>query len=213
MKAFGRAWMVAVSLGPALALAQGIEVEIDERTQPVEVTVETRPERRWSVSGQAGILAFAGEAARLTTPGPLYGVAVGVEFTPGVNLEFGYQGSTYNTEAGPAGGDSGIVQNGGQAMLNLGPEIEDFFPFAQFGIQVSRLNVLRNVQEVRDATVAWLPMGVGMMYTIPSDNPADINVGARGTYNFTLDSGAFPTVSEPGAANQFTASALVGGRF
>ncbi len=213
MTAIGRAWIVAACLGPAIALAQDVEVEVDEQGRPVGVVAERR-DRDWTVAGQAGVLAFTGEAARLTTPGPLYGVALGVDVTGGVNFELGYQGSTYKTEAAATGGESGIVQNGAQALVSLGPELENnFFPFAQFGFQVSRLNVLRNVEEVRDATMVWLPMGVGVSYSIPSESAAEISVGARGTYNFTLDSGAFPTVAEPAAANQLTSSLLVGGRF
>ncbi|MGA9523085.1 MAG: hypothetical protein WBV82_16575 [Myxococcaceae bacterium] len=213
MGAFARVWMAAVCLSPAAVLAQGVQIEVEEEEEETTVVTVERRDRDWTVMGQAGVLAFVGEAARLTSPGPLYGIGFGAELEQGINLELAYQGSTYRTEAGAAGGESGIVQNGGQVAINLGPEFDNVYPFAQFGIQVSRLNVLRPTEAVRDATMTWLPMGVGLSFSIPSDSPADINIGARGTYNFTLDAGAFPTVTEPGAANQLAGSFLVGGRF
>ena len=53
MTAFGRAWMVAACLAPAIALSQGVQVEVDEQGRPVGVATQRR-DRNWTVSGQAG---------------------------------------------------------------------------------------------------------------------------------------------------------------
>ncbi len=173
-----------------------------------------RDDRGIVVMGQAGVLTYTGEAASVTRPGSTYGVAVGLDLTRGITTELGYLGASYRTESD--NGSVGMTENGAQALVQLGPQQRDFHPFAMFGLQLSRVNALERGDvspEVRDATHLKLPMGAGINYTVPSDADAEITVGARAAYNFTLDAGAFPTLNEPAAANQFTGMAVVGGRF
>ena len=195
-----------------------IQNQSDATTQADEseskARASDRDDRGIVVMGQAGVLTYTGEAASVTRPGSTYGVAVGLDLTRGITTELGYLGASYRTESD--NGSVGMTENGAQALVQLGPQQRDFHPFAMFGLQLSRVNALERGDvspEVRDATHLKLPMGAGINYTVPSDADAEITVGARAAYNFTLDAGAFPTLNEPAAANQFTGMAVVGGRF
>ncbi len=201
---------------PMTVIQNPAEPQPPEPARPAEAmdVAASEPEDRGIVvMGQAGLLTYTGEAAALTRPGTAYGVAVGLDLTRGITAELGYLGASYRTE----GEDPvGVTENGAQALVQLGPQQRNFHPFALFGLQLSRVNALERGDanpDVEDATHLKLPMGAGINYTLPSDADAEITVGARAAYNFTLDAGAFPTLNEPAAANQFTGMAVVGGRF
>lgn len=168
--------------------------------------------------GQAGLLTYVGEAASVTSPGATYGVSIGTDLTRGINAEIGYVGSSYRTEEGEGvGGRTSLIENGAQALMKVGPEIGQVQPYGMWGFQVSRLNALEAAGEnnplVRDATLFKLPLGAGIAWEVPSDAIADVNIGAQAAYNFALDSGAYPTLDDPLASNQFTTTVMVGGRF
>jgi hypothetical protein len=206
--------LAAVSFSTA-AFAQDVTI-VQAEPAPVIAVPATPAEdmgRGVVVMGQAGVITHTGEAARLTRPGSTYGIAVGFDLVRGINAELGYLGASYRSDGAASG--VGITENGGQALMKLGPQHRALHPFAMFGLQVTRVNALggEDIAGVRDATHLKLPMGAGVSYTVPSEADAEITVGARAAYNFTLDAGAFPTLNEPAAANQLLGMAVVGGRF
>lgn len=170
--------------------------------------------RNISVQGQTGIMTYAGEAAEITNPGATYGVNIGVGVVPMLNAEIGYQGSVYRTEAGATPEQTTIMENGGQALLKLGPEMGNFRPYAAGGLSVMSLNVVDDEAAgaaVEDSTLVRLPVGLGFDYRFPSANPGDFTLGARGTYNIAVDSGAFPTLDNTASSSIVTGQVVLGG--
>ncbi len=176
---------------------------------PPAVVHDHELEKRTSVAGQAGLITYTGEAARLTTPGASYGLSVAYDLIRGVNAELGYVGSSYRVE----GTTGGVSENGADVLMKVGPEYGHFSPFALWGLELSWLGTHGPAEGIQDATLLRLPMGAGLAYTLPSDSPAEVTLGLRAAYLFTLTSGAFPGLAEPFAANQFLSTLSVGGRF
>lgn len=176
----------------------------------------------YDVSAQAGVLTYTGEAAGFTAPGVSYGVLAGADFLPWLGGELSYQGAAYVTDNRLAPGDDNdvsISENGGQLVAKVGPQLGGGLqPYAVGGLAVSFLDVKDREQAfgvVEDATLLKVPVGAGIDWNIPGNlnDLAQFTVGARATYNFTVDSGAFPTTDNASAADQLQTTLQVGARF
>ncbi len=197
MKSSG--WVVVAALVlPGVALAQG-----------------GRWERRYTVQALGGGMAYAGEAATVTQPGPAYGVAVSGDIVPWIAGEVGYVGASYRTEGIVSRTErSDIVENGGQVAVKLGPPVQsNVRPYALGGISVQRLTVSNEANAgglVGDGTEVRLPVGLGFEL-----NPGNsgLTVGARGTYSFSANNNAFSQLGGNSAASTWTGLAQIGGRF
>lgn len=164
------------------------------------------------VQAQGGLLTYPGEAASQVTPGGLYGVLVGIEPPiPIFELELGYQGATYQTDGNLTGAQERIMENGGQALLVASPQFGAWEPYVFGGYQISRFDVREEENStgvVSDATISKAPVGAGVDIHL-----GDFLIGARGTYNFVLDTDQFANIDDPRSADQVTASLLLGGQF
>lgn len=205
-------WM-GVALGlmalPGAALAQ------EERRGVRLPATERGMERDVSVLGQAGVLTYTGEAARLTTPGAAYGVAVSTDVVPWVDAELGYQGAVYMTEENIslAGNQFRILENGGQALAKVGPDGLMLEPYVLTGLTVTRQSVIGTPGPevpVTDGNRFKLPVGAGVDWEIPTRGAGDLRLGARATYNFGLNGAGYTTLSAS-STNQFLGTVQVGG--
>ncbi len=205
-------WM-GVALGlmalPGAALAQegrrGVRLPATEKGM----------ERNISVMGQAGVLTHTGEAARLTTPGAAYGVAVGMDVVPWVDAELGYQGAVYQTEEDISftGSQYRVLENGGQALAKVGPDGLMLEPYALTGLSISRQSVIGTPGlevPVADGTRVKLPVGAGVDWEIPTRGPGNLRLGARATYNFGLNDAGYTTL-DASSTNQFLGTVQLGG--
>ncbi len=180
-----------------------------------------RPMTNYDVTAQAGLLTFTGEAAGFTSPGVAYGILAGADFLPWLGGELGYQGAAYVTDSrlSPGEDDIGISENGAQLVAKVGPQLGGGLqPYALGGVALSFLNVMDQetaFNAVEDATLIKLPVGAGVDWNIGGspNGLAQFSVGARATYNITLDSGAFPLADNTSAANQLQTTLQVGARF
>ncbi|QRK05899.1 hypothetical protein JQX13_38045 [Archangium violaceum] len=163
------------------------------------------------------MLTYAGEAARLTTPGASYGVLAGIDVLPWLDAELSYQGAAYKTEEDLAADQSTLLENGGQAVAKVGPDRWRLEPYALGGVAISRLNVVGTPAAgvpVQDATLVKLPVGVGVDWKMPlGGGESDFNLGARATYDIALDSDAFPTLADTQSSNQVRATLHLGASF
>jgi hypothetical protein len=68
---------------------------------------------------------------------------------------------------------------------------------------------------VEDATLVKVPLGAGIDWNIPGNlnDIAEFTVGARATYNLTIDSGAFPTTDKATSSDQLLTTLQLGARF
>lgn len=179
-----------------------------------------RKPKPFDVAAQAGLLTFTGEAARFTSPGVSYGVLAGVDVMPWLGGEVSYQGAAYVTDSRlSAGDDIGISENGGQAVVKAGPQLgSGLKPYALGGLALSFLNVKDRESAfgvVEDATLVKVPLGAGIDWNIPGNlnDIAEFTVGARATYNLTIDSGAFPTTDKATSSDQLLTTLQLGARF
>lgn len=208
----------AALLGAALAVAGPARGQAGGGEQgtaggaPQTVAAEVRDEgRRGLVAAEVGLSTYAGEAARLTSPGVTYGISAGLELGSGVSAEFGYTGSNYGLE----GSELTVAENGGRLLAKVGPVYGRLSPYGLWGLEVTRLNVVGAGEAggVQDATMVRLPLGAGLDWALPSQGDTEISLGLRAQYLFTLDAGAFPGLGEPNAANQFVTTASLGAIF
>lgn len=231
MKNFG--WIVgavgiaAVAL-PTVASAQDYEtqygsdqgnvtVESEDTTVIQGERVETKHQERdrgVSVTANGGVISFPGEAAADLTPGGNYGVNVGIEPLPVVELELGYVGAAYQTDGNLPGAQENVIENGGQAVLKASPKIGVVEPYAFGGYQLSWFNVYERPNSagvVEDKTLSKLPVGAGLDFHI-----GDAVLGARGQYNFVFAADqAFTNLNSDQArsADQLAGLLELGGQF
>jgi hypothetical protein len=181
---------------------------------------DSRENKPFDVSAQAGLLTFTGEAANFTSPGVSYGVLAGMDVLPWLGGELSYQGAAYVTDGrlSPGDNDIGISENGGQAVVKAGPRLGGIQPYALGGLALSFLNVKDRESAfgvVEDATLIKVPLGAGVDWHIPGNmnDIAQFSLGARATYNLTVDSGAFPTTDNATSSSQFLTTLQMGARF
>lgn len=199
--------LAAMVLGAALALPTVALAQRYESLNEDKLDID--------VKGQAGVSAITGEAAAITTPGASYGVAAGIDISEYIGVELGYLGSVYQTEEGVESDQFRILENGAQGLVSFSPEFGMLEPYAFGGVEVTRLSVQESEGSstlVNDDTQVKVPVGLGVNLNIDRDGPADWIVGARGTYDATLESEAFTGLSDS-ASNQLTGSVIIGGRF
>lgn len=176
---------------------------------------------RYDVSAQAGLLTYTGEAAGLTSPGVSYGVLAGADLLPWLGGEVSYQGAAYTTDSRLTVGedDISLSENGGQVVAKAGPQLRGGLqPYALGGVALTFLDVKDREQAfgvVEDATLIKLPVGAGLDWRIPGNlnDLAQFTVGARATWNFIVDSGAFPTATGGAADDQLQTTLQVGAQF
>lgn len=197
------AWVLgAVIALPTAAMAQRYE------------SLRERNNDGFDVKALAGVTSFTGEAAALTSPGAAYGVAAGIGLTRLLDLELGYVGAAYQTQEGAEANQFVVLENGGQGTLHIAPNIGMFEPYAFGGIKVNRLSVQEGEAvsaAVNDDTQYKVPVGVGVNMNIGRGGP-DWLLGARATYDATLESDAF-TALDNSATNALTGQLLFGGQF
>lgn len=205
-------------LAPALAV---LALPGAALAQDVQAAQREAQERNLSVSAQAGLLTYTGEAANFTSPGVSYGVLAGLDVTPWLGGEVSYQGAAYVTDGrlSPDDDDIGISENGAQAVAKVGPRLRgNLQPYALGGLNLSFLEVKdREIAfgAVEDAFLVKVPLGAGVDWEIPGDpdSLAQFSLGARATYNLTIDSGAFPQVDDATSASQLLTTLQFGAIF
>lgn len=200
--------VTALVLGAALALPT-LAMARETRYESL------RDEDNFKVTGQAGATAHSGDAAAVTTPGAAYGVQAGFDLTRLFGLEVGYSGAAYQTEQGVEANQFRILENGAQGLASISPNIGMFEPYAFGGVKVNRLSVMEDEAVsalVNDATQVKVPLGVGVNFNINRNGPGDWILGARGTYDATLNSNAFTNL-EDSDANAVAGTLLFGGQF
>jgi hypothetical protein len=218
MRRVGKVLAVLGLALPGLALAQGtVHRERQVREERREVRTEADQRSMFTVRGGAGVMTYGGEAAGLTAPGATYNVSGEVHVLPWMRGELGYLGGLYTSEQLTGDDRATILENGGQALVKVGPTLgRNLFPHALGGLAVTRLN-LRNEERaaglIDEATNVRVPVGVGLDYELPSAGAAALMVGARGTYGFATNANAFPTLPDASDTNVWTGSLQVGGSF
>lgn len=168
------------------------------------------------VRGEAGAITYTGEAARLTTPGATYGALMELDLTDMTDLELGYAGAAYMSDESIGDDQSAILENGGQALLKLGPDTMGLHPHLFAGLEYTRVSVLEDGEVqgfIEDGSLLKLPLGAGVAYSFRGEGDNVITVGARASYNVALMSEAFPTLENTMSSNQVTGTMNVGGSF
>jgi opacity protein-like surface antigen len=204
---------IALAVCAALAVPAWAAPE-DDREEPLEDQDRRREDRSspFEVRGLVGVNSYVGDAADLATAGPAYGVGVALRVNRALGLEVSYQGATYDTDDDLPGGDYGLTENGGQALVRAGSPAGRVEPYAFGGIGFSRLDADTSLPTaVDDATLVKVPVGAGLDYRI-ADGTIDWEVGARGTYNFVVsDDDAFTGVD--GRPDQLSVTFNLSARF
>ncbi len=200
-----RKWLAVLAFAPALALGQ-IRTEREEWLRDRDV----------SVKAQGGMLTYTDESAALTAPGASYGVLVGFDLTRLWQAELSYQGAAYATDDDLPFEQDTILENGGQGILLVAPDIGRFEPYALGGIGVSRFTVLEGATPnpaVDSATLVKVPVGVGAQYHAPvADGETAFTVGARTLFDFIVAGDPFPTLVG-GLPTQFQTTLQLGATF
>lgn len=162
-----------------------------------------------TVAGNGGVLTYPGEAARLFDPGAQYGVNIGLEPFGAVGLELGYAGAAYGLD----GRDGSVVENGGTALLKVGPKLGTVQPYALGGYNLMWLsgNEDANARGIDDDTMSKIPVGAGVDFVLPAGK-APLILGARGTYNFLFDNDSFD-VGGAESDDQIGGQVVFGGEF
>jgi hypothetical protein len=161
------------------------------------------------VQANGGVLTFPGEAAGRFSPGGTYGASVDFRPLNPVGLELGYQGASYGLERG----SGNVMENGGQALLKLGPHLGAVEPYALGGYNLTWVNPnnAADAAGINSDTIQKVPVGAGVDFDIPvGSNP--LVLGARGTYNFVFSNQAFSTTSSSGD-DQIGGQVVLGGEF
>lgn len=218
MERFNPMWLAlaaaaAMVLAPATGWAQDgrdVDVEPSVGRDFGEAIEEQARGIGLEVNALGGMQAYTGDAATLVSPGATYGASIGFDTSRRTKVELGYRGAAFATEDGAGGTRAAIVENGGDAIVKIGPETERVQPYAFGGVGLSRLNVTANqFQVATGGTVSddWLvkvPLGVGVDFRIFEGDRADLMLGARGIYGLVLDDDAF------GGVNDVTQQAQLG---
>lgn len=189
----------------------------------VEVRTKEAQEPGWDndleLKALVGAQTFLGDAGLRTTPGAAYGVAAALDLFSMIDGEISYQGAWMGMDS-RTGQDATILENGGQAILMVSPTLGSFEPYAFAGLHLTRLSVLNDSAAtalfVQDATLLRLPVGLGVDW-VPfggqrGKREADLLIGARVKYDFSLAGNAFPGL-ERQSGNPIQATLMVGASF
>lgn len=215
MKLFG--WIVgalgvaAVAM-PVAASAQDYETEYEGEQITYQAPEKKKDDRGATVQAQGGVISFPGEAAADLSPGGAWGVLVGIQPIPVVELELGYQGAAYQTDERLAGAQENVIENGGQALLKARPRIGMAAPYVFGGYQLSRFNVYERANStgvIEDDTVSKIPVGVGFDVHVAEN----VLAGVRGQYNFLIDEDVFTNFDGDRSADQLGAMLQLGAHF
>jgi hypothetical protein len=160
------------------------------------------------VAAQAGMLNFVGGAAADLTAGFSYGASVSLNAPQIVGLEIGYTGATYGTKGGLPGPRESVVENGGQALLKLGPRLPMVTPYVMGGYNLSYINVAErpdSAQVVRDDAVSKVPVGGGIDFR----TPGGVLIGARTSYNFLFSNQAYAAAQPANGGRQRSGDQMI----
>lgn len=181
---------------PAPGMGPSTEAMPAPSYQPVSPVAE-KPRHRMSgptAHAQAGLLAFPGRAHDILNPGFSYGAGIGFDARQAVGLEVNYQGAVYGTKNSLAGPQETIAENGGEALLKVGPRTRFFDAYALGGYGLSFANAAEqpgSAGVVQDDWISKVPVGLGVNVKVPTTSNADVTLGARSTYDFLFNNKAY----------------------
>jgi hypothetical protein len=137
-----------------------------------------------------------------------------------VGVEVGYQGAAYNTKANFTGVQEGIAENGGTALLKLGPKFHGFEPYALGGYGLSFINVAErggSAGAVQDDWVSKVPVGLGFDFKVGTrSSGTQVLLGARSTYDFLFANSAYTWTGNNNtnrSGDQINTQLTLGGKF
>jgi len=192
--------------GPAAAQGQG----------PPLVSEPDRPST-FTIQAQGGVLLFPGEAQDRVGTGIGYGGLIAWKPLPLLGVEASYQGANYQSSGDVGGPQTSIFENGGQLLLRVGPRLRNLEPYVLAGGAFSHVTVRNDrgvVRDIRDDTVAKVPLGVGLDWHLQplqaKRSDTHVVLGLRGAYQLVFFDDFLPTLESGRGADQIAISFLIG---
>jgi hypothetical protein len=180
-----------------------------------------------TVMGEAGIQAFSGPLADSLRAGPAWGASAKIRPHIPLALELRYQGASNqlygsgNFWNGPR--EARVVQNGGQALLNLSltGERAKVEPYLAGGIGVAWYTLNTAVAGYQDDSLGQVPVSAGLNFHVfPTTAPGALTVGVRGDYTWLFSDQFAPTTQQTDygvftkqGGDQYRGEVTIGGSF
>ncbi len=167
----------------------------------------------FDVQANAGMLNFVGGVAADLNPGLAYGVGASILAPQAIGLELGYQGAAYGTKSAVPGPRESVVENGGQALLKLGPHLPSVEPYVMGGYNLSYVSVANrsgSAGVVRDDAISKVPVGAGIDFHLRGGGTTSgLLLGVRSSYNFLFSNQAYSLVADSNGTRNRSGDQLI----